>query len=131
MNTKILLALVGMAVLVSGCVGTVSGRRTAGVPFVKDRVEGRYERPVDAVFTAAKEVVRFNGTLLSESTHHTETNLVRTVEGRVNQRLVWVRVEQIDPKISAVAVQTRIPGGAADIDLAHELEKQIALKLVR
>jgi hypothetical protein len=30
-----------------------------------------------------------------------------------------------------VTVQTRTPGGGSDIDLAHELEKQIALKLVR
>jgi hypothetical protein len=30
-----------------------------------------------------------------------------------------------------VTVQTRTPGGGSDIDLAHEIEKQIALKLVQ
>jgi len=56
---------------------------------------------------------------------------VKTCEGKVNQRSVWVRVEQIDPKISSVRVQTRTKGGGTDADLAHELEKQIALKLVK
>ncbi len=102
-----------------------------GVPFIKDSVEGHYERPLDQVYDAAKEVVKFNGTLVSESILHTETNMVKTVEGKVNQRSVWIRVEAMDPKVTGVAVQTRTKGGGTDIDLAHELEKQIALKLVR
>ena len=131
MKPKFFAPLLGLAVLAAGCVDTVTGRRTAGVPFIKDKVEGRYERPMDQVFQAAREVVQFNGTLNSESTLHTTTNLVKTVEGKVNQRTVWVRVEQLDPKITAVTVQTRTGGGGSDIDLAHEIEKQIALKLVR
>jgi hypothetical protein len=126
-----LLAITGLAALSVSCVGTVGGRTTAGVPFVKDKVEGRYERPLDEVFTAAKEVIKFNGTLGTESVLHGQTNLVKTVEGKVNQRSVWVRVEQLDPKVTGVVVQTRTKGGGSDIDLAHELEKQIALKLVR
>jgi hypothetical protein len=129
MNKKIFVALLGGIVLVAGCVDTVSGRKTAGVPFIKDSVEGHYERPLNQVYEAAKDVVKFNGTLISESTLHTETNEVKTVEGKVNQRTVWVRVEAMD-KVTGVVVQTRTKGGATDIDLAHELEKQIALKLV-
>ena len=102
-----------------------------GVPFIKDSVEGHYERPLDQVYDAAKDVVKFNGTLVSESILHTETNTVKTVEGKVNQRSVWIRVEAMDPKVTGVAVQTRTKGGGTDIDLAHEIEKQIALKLVR
>ena len=60
-----------------------------------------------------------------------ETNTVKTVEGKINQRTVWVRVEAVDPKVTAVTVQTRTSGGVSDLDLAHEVEKQIALKLVR
>lgn len=131
MNTKIFAAFLAATLLVTGCVGTVSGRKTTGVPFVRDTVSGQYERPSDAVFNAAKEVVRFNGALVNEATLHGETNLVRTVEGRINQRSVWVRIEQLDPKVTAVAVQARTKGGGSDIDLAHEIEKQIALKLVR
>jgi hypothetical protein len=62
---------------------------------------------------------------------YNSTNVVKTVEGKVNQRTVWVRIEAIDPKVTAVTVQTRTPGGGSDIDLAHEIEKQIALKLVQ
>ena len=53
------------------------------------------------------------------------------VQGKVNQRTVYVRVEQIDPKITGVAVQTRTQGGVSDIDLAAQIDKQIALELVR
>jgi hypothetical protein len=115
----------------SGCVSTVDERSTAGVPFLKDRVEGRYERTVDQVANAAKEVVKSNGVLVNESVIYGKTNTVKTVEGKVNQRTVYVRVESIDPKVTAVTVQARTPGGGSDIDLAHEIEKQIALKLVR
>jgi hypothetical protein len=74
-------------------------------------------------------VVRFNGTLLSEATLHSETNSVRTVEGKINQRSVFIRVEPVDPKVTSVIVQTRTTGGGGDMYLAHEIEKQIALKL--
>jgi len=127
---KIFVILVG-AMLVGGCVGTVTGRKTAGVPFVKDTVEGRYERPLDQVFDAAKEVIKFNGTLVSESILHNETNTVKTAEGKVSQCNVWIRVQPVEPKVTQVSVQTRTTNGGSDLDLAHELEKQIALKLVR
>ena len=131
MKEKFFLLLLGATLITVGCVSTVNDRHTAGVPFIKDRVEGRYERPLDQVYDAAKEVVKFNGALVNESILHTETNMVKTVEGKVNQRTVWVRVEAMDPKITGVAVQTRTSGGGSDLDLAHEIEKQIALKLVK
>ncbi len=115
--------------LIAGCVKTVSGGRTGAVPFVKDKIEGRYERPADEVFNAAKDVIRANGTLIKESILSSETNMVKAAEGKVNQRTVWVRVEQVDPKVSAVSVQARTKLGGTDIDLAHQLEKEIALKL--
>jgi len=131
MKNKIFLALLGAGLLGAGCVPTVTGRNTPGVPFIKDSVQGRYERPLDQVFEAAKDVVKFNGALVNESILHSETNTVKTVEGKINQRTVWVRVEAVDPKVTAVTVQTRTSGGVSDLDLAHEVEKQIALKLVR
>jgi hypothetical protein len=131
MKAKFLLGLAGLAILAIGCVSTVNGRKTAAVPFVKDRIEGRYERPAAQVFNAAKEVVALNGTLTRESTIHTATNGVLALEGKVNQRNVWISVEQLDPKISSVIVQARTKGGGSDLELCHELEKQIALKLVQ
>ncbi|HLP76076.1 MAG TPA: DUF3568 family protein, partial [Candidatus Paceibacterota bacterium] len=135
MNTKIFAGLLGLALLAVGCVDTVTGRKTAAVPFIKDKIESRYERPVDQVFQAAKDVIAFNGALVHEGILYGQTNavgnLVKTIEGKVNQRTVWIRVEQIEPKITDVAVQTRTSGGGSDIDLAAEIDKQIALKLVR
>src|SRR5438105_1033025 len=78
MNTKLFLVLLAGVVLAVGCVDTVSGRKTAGVPFIKDTVEGHYERPLNQVYEAAKDVVKFNGTLVNESILHTETNEVKT-----------------------------------------------------
>lgn len=99
------------------------------MPFVKDKIQSRYERPVDQIFQASKDVIKDNGVLVREGVLYNQTNEVKTVEGKVNQRSVWVRVEAIDPKITEVTVQTRTPGGGSDIDLAAELQKQIALKL--
>jgi hypothetical protein len=129
MKTRFFLILAAALLAGAGCVSTVNDRTSPGVPFIKDRVEGRYERSVPQVFQAARDVVKQNGVLINESTIYNQTNTVKTVEGKVNQRSVWVRVEEIDPKVTAVIVQTRTPAGGSDIDLAHELEKQIALKL--
>jgi hypothetical protein len=129
MKTKFLLLLLaaGLAGVITGCVNTVDGRSQAGLPFLKDTIEGRYERSAAAVFAAGKEVLRFNGALTAENT------INMSLEGKVSQRTVFVRVEELDPSkpVTRVLVQTRTLGGGTDIDLAHEIEKQIALKLVR
>ncbi len=130
MKIKILLSLLGALVILAGCVGTVSGRKTAGVPLVRDTVEGRYERPVNQVFEAAKDVIKSQGALANEGTLYKETNEVKTVEGQVAQRKVWIRIEAVDPKVTSVKVQARTQGGSGDVDLAHQIEKDIALKLV-
>ena len=136
MKTKILVIMAALAIMAVGCVRTVSGKKTGAVPLVKDRVEGRYARPASQVFDAAKEVIKSNGTLLSESTLHGGANAtganatdVLALEGKVNQRTVWISVEQIEPKVSTVIVQARTKGGGTDKPLCYDLEKQIALKL--
>lgn len=135
MKIRFLAGLLGVALVAVGCVDTVTGRKTAAVPFVKDKIESRYERPAEQVFQAAKEVIAFNGALVHEGVLYGQTNavgnMVKTIEGRVNQRTVWVRIEQIEPRVTGVAVQTRSSGGGTDIELAAEIDKQIALKLVR
>ena len=132
MKTKIswIAGAVALVIVVAGCVDTVSNRKTVGVPLIKDSVEGRYERSVDQVFKAAMDVVSRSGTLINESTLHNQTNMVKTLEAKVNQRNVFIRVEALAPNITGVAVQTRTSGGATDLNLAHELEKNIALALV-
>jgi len=98
---------------------------------VKDRIEGRYQRPVNEVYEAAKTVITDNGVLSNEYIPHDTTNTVRALDGKVKQRTVWIRVESVDASITSVTVQARTKGGSSDIELVHELEKQIALKLVK
>lgn len=131
MKTKFLLAIFGAALLATGCVNTVDGHKKAAMPFGRDKIMGQYQRPVEQVYDAAKTVIVRSGQLVTETTLHNTTNRVQTIEGRINQRSVWVRVEAIDPKTTGVTVQVITRGGGRDIDLAHELEKEIALELVR
>jgi hypothetical protein len=109
----------------------VSGRSAGAVPLVSDSVEGRYERTVDAVYAAAVQVMKANGVIQNEVILHNEDSASRAIEGRVNQRRVWIRVEAVDPVVTSVVVQVRTSAGGTDKALAHELEKQIALKLVK
>jgi hypothetical protein len=131
MKAKYFAAFLGIGLIATGCVRTVSGTKTAAWPLVKDRIEGRYQRPVNEVYEAAKAVITDNGVLIQEYIPHDTTNTVRALDGKVKQRTVWVRVESIDPTITSVTVQARTKGGGRDIELVHELEKQIALKLVK
>lgn len=131
MNTKFFAALIGIAILATGCVRTVDNKHTAAVPFVKDKFESRYERPADQVYDAAKQVLQDNGVLLYETALVGGPNPPRVVEGKVNQRKVWIRVEPVDARVTAVTVQARNRAGGRDLNLIHELDKQIALKLTR
>lgn len=131
MKTQFFVAFLGAAVLVAGCHSTLEGRSRAGVPWVKDSLQSKYERPPDQVFAAAREVLKFNGALVKESTLLGGTNAVRVLEGKVNTRSVWVSVEPVDAKVTSVAVEVRTKGGGKDTDLMAELSKQIALQLVR
>jgi hypothetical protein len=130
MKTKIFLALTGAILAGAGCVNTVSDRTTAGVPLVKDQIMGRYERPVEQVFQAAKDVVLNDGAMTHEGTvYNDQTNSFKVVEGKVNQRSVWIRIEAEDPKVTALTVQARTKAGGADIQLAAQIKEEIALKL--
>jgi len=117
------------ALATTGCVSTVSGT-TAGGFHTMDKVQGRYERSVDEVYSAAVQVVNTHGVMLTEYIPHTSTNSVRSLMGKVNQERVWIRVEAVDPQITQVTVQVRT-GMVGDIAEAHELEKEIALQLAR
>lgn len=119
-----MVAVVALAlVAIAGCYTSVDGRMRTGVPFSKDTIESRYERPVDVIFAAAKEVLSFNGKLYGENT------IAKTLEAKIDTRTVWVFVDEIEPKVSRVKVQARRKGGSGDVDLASEIDKQIALRL--
>ena len=129
MKNKIFAVLAGAAIIATGCVSTVSDTKSfAWSPLARDAVAGRYQRPLDEVYKAAVTVVGRDGVLLKEYIPHDTTNSVRSLEGRVGESKVWIRVEQIDPKVSQVDVQAR-KGGRVNVDLVHALEKEIALEL--
>lgn len=117
-----LLALVGILAS-SGCYSTPEGHHKFGTPWGRDTIEGRYERPVDQVFAAAKEVLGFNGTLTGENT------IAKIVTASVDGRTVWVKIDEVEPRVSRVTVQARKQGGLPDIYLASEIDKQIAIRL--
>jgi hypothetical protein len=127
MKTKLfaLFLLAGFAGVLTGCVHTVDDRSEAGVPFVKDKLQSRYERTVPQVVEAATYVLGFNGKLVADNT------INNSLEGRVNQTSVWIKVEQIDAAkpVTQITVQTRTKNRTADLDLAHEIDKQVALYL--
>ncbi len=116
------LAVVGLALL-AGCVSTIDGRKEAGLPFYKDKIDRRYDRPVQEVWQAAKDVISFQGALTSED------KLRNVLEGNVDTRTIWVRIEPVDPKTSVVTVQARTKGGNGDKDMASYLLEQIAVRL--
>ncbi len=120
-----LLLLAALSGIVAGCVETVDGHSHAGVPFMKDKVEGRYERSVPRVLAAVRAVVKFNGQLVSDN------SVNNSIEAKIDRDSVYIMVEELDPvkPVSRVVVQVRSRSGGRDLDLAHELEKQIAIQL--
>ena len=97
--------------------------------FGEDRFAGRYERTPEQTYQAALTVLNNNGVLITEYVPHNTTNSVRSLYGKVNQRKVWISVTAVDPKITQVTVEARTHAGFRDLDLVHELEKEIALQL--
>jgi hypothetical protein len=121
-KTLSLLAII-LLVVVTGCENDPTGRRRAGVPFMKDTIEGRYQRPPTEIFQAARQVLEVVGTLTGENTINS------SLEAQVDNRTVVVKVDEVETGVSRLMVQARKKGGAPDVDLAAEIEKQIALKL--
>jgi len=122
-TVALLAAGVIAAGVLSGCYSSPDGRTRAGVPFVKDQFQGRYQRPVAAIYAASRQVLELNGTVTGEN------RINNSLEAKVDNRTVVVRVDEVEPGVSRVIVAARKKNGAADLDLAAELEKQIALKL--
>jgi virulence-associated protein VapD len=129
MKTKTIAALFGTLIIAAGCVHTVDDRTAVAWPVGKDKLEGRYERPVSQVYDASVTVMKRLGTVAREGIISPGANEVKTVVGKINGQRVWVRVEPVDQRVTSVKVQVRTSGGGTDIVLTHEIEKQIALEL--
>jgi len=131
MKTKFLAGILGTLIIGAGCVGTVNDRTTVADPFVNDKLENRYERSQDQAYSASVDVIKTMGAVERETIISPGTNQVKAIEGRVNTRKVWVRVQSVDPKVIAVTVQVRTSTGASDKPLTHEIATQIAVKLAQ
>ena len=129
MNTKMLVVLLGGLVLVSGCVKTVNDRHAFALSPGKDKFENRYKRPVEVVYAAALDVVNRNGTVSRESVINPGPTAVKTIEAKVDNQKVWVRVQAVDTEITSVTVQARTSGGGTDQNLTQELQNKIGIKL--
>jgi hypothetical protein len=82
-----------------------------------------YERSVPQIIAAARVVLARNGKVLVDNVAN------NSLKAKVNEQNVWIRVSDVDKKISQIAVQVRGPLGG-DLAEAHELSKQIALQLM-
>lgn len=129
MRMKMLVVILGGLVLVAGCVGTVNDRHAFALSPGQDTFESRYKRPVTQVYDAALEVIKSNGTISRESVINPGTDEVRSIEAKVSERKVWVRVEAVDPQITSVKVQVRTSGGGKDLNLTQQLQNEIGIKL--
>lgn len=123
--------LAGAAVIATGCVKTVNDTNSFATTWGKTTITGRYQRSLDQVYKASVVVIQNNGVMTQEYIPHDSTNAVRSLQGRVNDRKVCVRVIAVDPKTSQVDVQALTKWGRADLDLVHQIEKEIALELAR
>jgi hypothetical protein len=130
MKMKFFAVLAGAVIAATGCVKTVSDTRSMAITWSKDSVTGRYNRSMDQVYHASMQVVVNNGVLVKEFITP-GTNIVRSLEAKINQRNVWIRVQAVDSSTTQVDVQARSSWGVSDVDLSHELEKEIALQLAR
>ena len=131
MNKAIFSVVALAALIVTGCVRTETGTHAFALTWGKDNLGGRYQRTPEQVYAAAVTVIQNNGVLVQEYVPHDSTNVVRSFEAKVNQRNVWVQVLAVDPNITEVDVQARTKWGTKDIDLVHELDKEIAIQLTR
>ncbi len=120
---SLMLAAGLLSILATGCIKNQAGDLKYGVPLLKDKIVSRYERPVQPIFDAAKEVLANLGTMVRED------RINNVLEAKVDNRSVWLRVDAEEGGVSRVTTQVRTKSGGRDIDLAAEVDKQIALKL--
>jgi len=87
-------------------------------------VVSRYERPMDQVIDSAREVLSRTGTITGDDVVNNE------VSAKIDNRSVWVTVSEVEPLVTEVKVRVRSSRGTADLALAAEIDKQIAIGLV-
>jgi len=116
-------ALSALALFVSGCVSTPDGHSKAGIPFFyKDTLTRQYPRSVEQLVAATRAVLTRNGKL------SVDNSVDNTFKAKINEHDVWVKITKVDDKTTQLVIMVRTALGA-DIDLAAEMDTQIALQL--
>jgi hypothetical protein len=133
MKMNFFAVLAGAAFITAGCTSTVSDTHTTATTWSRDHLSQRYERSIDQAYQASVAVIQSNGVLITEYIPHDNTNSVRSLQGKVDEKNVWIRVELVDPNkpLTEVTVQVRSKWGVSDVSLASELLTQVALQLSR
>lgn len=128
---KKLLNLLGLVapLLLVGCVNTVTQNQPGTLPAYRDRIETRQQKPIEPVFEASKRALNSFGNITAEGKVFVGTNQVRIIEGSINGRSVYMRVEEIDPQVTAVLVQVRTKLGGTDLQIAKDVVRRIAVEL--
>ena len=128
---KKLLNLAGLmvALFLTGCVNTVTQNQPGTLPTYRDRIETRQQKPLEPVFEASKRALNSFGNITAEGKVFVGTNQVRIIEGSINGRAVYMRVEEIDPQLTSVVVQVRTKMGGTDLRVAKDVVRQIAKEL--
>lgn len=124
MKLMILTVVCCAAILFTGCVKTVTGDVKLGMIGKKDTISGNYPRTVKQVFDASKVVLARMGSLISENT------INNSVSASVDLHKVYVKVTAAEGNSTTIEVQVRNRYGGANIDLAAQIEKEVALELV-
>ena len=65
-----------------------------------------------------------NGTVTNDDV------VTNTLTARIDKRTVYVTVKEVEPLVTEVTVQVRTSRGTGDLNVASEIDKQIALGLV-
>lgn len=120
---------IALACSLTGCVNTVTQNQPGALPVYRDRIEGRYQQPVESVFEASKRAVNSFGNITSEGKVLDRTNDVRVLEGNINGRNVYVRVEALEPQLTSVIVQVRTRMGGTDLNVARDVIRRLAVEL--
>jgi hypothetical protein len=133
MKMKFFAALAGAALVATGCVKTVNDSHSFATTWSQDTISARYNRTMDQVYQASVYVVSQNGVLTREyiTPGTNATSVVRSLEAKVNQKNVWIRVLAVDSRTTQVDVQARSDWGVSDVALSSEMDKEIALQLAR
>lgn len=129
MKTVMAFLVLGAALTLVGCVGTVTETKPGAKPAYQDRVVNRYQKSVDQVFEATKKALTSFGNVTRAGAVLTTTNQVRTVEGFINGKALYVRIEEVDPTTTSAVVQVRTKMGGTDLRLAADVVRQISLYL--